>query len=190
MEYSISKFLKEHVVSWWIPLAFGILFIVLGSIIFFYPFKSYEYVTIALGIALIIAGIGELLHSRFGQKSELKFLGFFSGIISLFVGVLFIQNTELTMMLLPYYFGLWLLLRSFLLLGFNSEAKKLKITKTTPVLVLAILTGLMAVIILFNPVVGKFGIIILIALTFFALGLFNIMLAITLKKITTFYNLK
>lgn len=190
MNNKVFKFLNNSLVSWWIPFFIGIIFIIISGILFFYPFESYEYLSIAFSCSLLLAGIVELLYSRFGKKTEVQYWFFFSGIINIIAGALFIQNIDLVMMMLPYYFGLWLLFRSFLLFDINYESRRLKINNSKYFLILGLLTMIMAVVILFNPFIGKLSIVLLTTATFFGLGLFNIILSITIKNTIIHYNKK
>lgn len=161
----------------------GIVFVILGISLMIYPFESYVTISLVFGVSILIAGILEIWHAISVPKENESSMPFFlGGLISVYVGVLFVLNTELTMLFLPYYFGFWLLFRATLFFGKAYDLKSSNLPNWTAFLGLGIATLLLSVLILINPVYGSLHIVILTALTFIALGVFNFMLSHTIKK--------
>jgi uncharacterized membrane protein HdeD (DUF308 family) len=102
---SIKKF-----PTWWLLLATGLIFLLVGILAFTDPLNSYMKLVKFTGIALLLNG-GILLtmviiNTRY--PNEKKWMQAES-IVHLFFGILFLLNPLLAFIALPYFIGSWML---------------------------------------------------------------------------------
>ena len=102
---SIKKF-----PTWWLLLATGLIFLLVGILAFTDPLKSYMKLVKFTGIALLLNG-GILLTIVIVEPkypNERKWMQAES-IVHLFFGILFLLNPLLAFIALPYFIGSWML---------------------------------------------------------------------------------
>ena len=188
MEYKAYKFLQNNLINWLIPLTMGVAFLILSIVLFIEPLKSFGSLSWIFSICIFVAGIFEIIYGATGNRNMNGRIWYLlGGIISLTIGFVLILNPKITALFLPYYFGFWMLFRSILILGYHNDLKQNNLVGAKRFMGLGLLTLLLSIIILLNPILAQISFMYLTSITFLALALFNFGLAFSIKKIKDTY---
>ena len=82
--------------SWWVLLVFGILSILLGGLLIFWPGQTLTVVTTIVGLFMIIAGLVRFFMAIFASQIDHRWLLAFIGIVGVALGVIIMRNPEAT----------------------------------------------------------------------------------------------
>ena len=128
---STLKEIRTDNKNWWVLLLLGIIFIGMGAFVFANPLESYVTLAVFFAASMLVSGIFQFWFA-IANKDEISGWGWqlALGIIEFFIGIILIFNMGLTIAILPFYVGFWLLFRSFALIGFSFELKSYKIMDT------------------------------------------------------------
>jgi uncharacterized membrane protein HdeD (DUF308 family) len=161
---------------WWVFLIRGLLFILVGIYMICSPASSYAALGFLFGLIILLAGIAELLHVYRENRARNRGWHLFLGIVDIILGIILMGHIAASITILRIIVGIWFLLRGFSLLSFSGL-----IGKSWLLTVGGIITIIFAGLILFNPIFGAMTIILWTAIAFIVTGLFNVLLAFTMK---------
>lgn len=175
---------KFMVKNWWLPLVVGILFILVGIWTILTPVKSFMSLAIIFASFMFVSGIFQLIFSII-NRNEIDDWGwhFAGAMFDFVVGAVLFFNPAVTMVVLPFILAFYFMFKGFATFGFAFDMKKYGSEGWAWLLLSGALSVIFSLMILFNPTLGGLTIVYFTALAFFSLGLFNISLAFTLKKI-------
>lgn len=184
MENTISK-VKKIMKYWWVGLLLGILFILLGIWVLQTPIESFVTFAIYFAITYIISGIGAIAFS-ISNRETLDGWGwqFAGGILELIMGIALLANPGVSMIVLAFFVGFWLLFRGFSTISIAVELKKDKAKNWGWVLFSGILTTILAFMVLLNPLYAVSVLSIFVGLSLIMAGVAQIIIGIELKKVT------
>ncbi len=96
--------------NWWLLLLTGIIFLVLSVKIMMHPVESIVGLAFFIGWASLISGIFQVGFA-FSVKTIVKNWSwrFFSGIINILFGIIFLSHPALTARALPFVLGFWII---------------------------------------------------------------------------------
>ena len=160
----------------WFGLIIGIFSIYVGYLVINNPLTSLSTITVFLGIFAILRGVYQLW---FGSQLN-KYLGtgsgyaIFSAIISILVGILFIANLKVGIVVVTYIFAIWFLIDSIFQLFTARFYSFFGKGYYWLIIILACLSLLFAIILLFNPVLAMGFIVFMLAFFFIATGIAEI----------------
>ncbi len=176
MAQSPSKF-------WYLPLLSGILFIIAGIWIFRTPASSYLALSMVFAAAFFVSGIFEIFRA-FGNTQQKNWVwGLVFGIVDLVFGIWLLSSPVLSASVLSLYVGFIILFRSVSSIGFAMDLKEMNASSWVITLLFGILGVILGTLILFNPVLGGFTVILYTALAFIFIGFFQTALAFSLRKL-------
>ena len=180
---STIKEIRTNIKNWWVPLLLGILFLIVGFIVFANPLESYVTLAIFFAAGMLVAGVFQFWFAISNSK-EIEGWGWqlALGIIETIFGLILLFNLELTLAILPFYVGFWLMFRSFALIGFSFEMKSYSINDWGYYLVFGILLTILSWFIIINPIFGGMTIVTWTGIAFIVAAIAHIMLAFKLKK--------
>ncbi|ROI01531.1 MULTISPECIES: DUF308 domain-containing protein [unclassified Chryseobacterium] len=169
---------------WYIPLIFGILFLIFGIYVFSVPLATYVTLSIFFSVSFLFSGITEIFFSLQNSKS-LQGWGWFlvSGLLTTAIGIYLIAYPQISMSILPFVVGFTLLFRSFQLLGFAFDLKSMKIMSWGNVALASVGGIIFSLLLIFNPVFTGISLVTLTGVSFIFLGIASIMLALDLRKV-------
>lgn len=149
----------------------GIIFILLGIVIFMYPDTSILFLTVGFQLILLILGIAKL-SKAFIYKDRLKegnsfYLEIFEAVVFLIIAAVFYFNPNLSLISFSLVLGLWCLYNSIFAL---IRALNIKSSTYWLNLILSVLALCASVVILLNPYIALFSITTLIAIYLIASG--------------------
>jgi uncharacterized membrane protein HdeD (DUF308 family) len=156
----------------------------MGFIVLANPLESYVTLAIFFAASMLVSGIFQIVFS-IANREEMEGWGWqlALGIMETIIGFILIFNLGLTLAILPFYVGFWLLFRSFALIGFSFEMKTYKIMSWGYYLVFGILLAVFSWFIILRPVFGGITIVTWTAIAFMIAGVAHIMLSFRLKKV-------
>lgn len=133
-------------------LVVSILLIVLALFLIFKPNTSLNVIMILVGLALAVNGAYHTF-SYFQGPRELKMfsLELVVGIISLLFGLVFIFNPAIIMSFLSIIIGAWIILKSITSIQMSVAMKDYSKDRSRLILIVAIVTLVIGVVMLFNP---------------------------------------
>lgn len=170
--------------NWWISLLLGILYLFAGLWVFRTPIESFITLSILFSAFILVSGIFEITFSLVGRK-EIPGWGWYliGGILDLIIGALLLAHPQMTIVVLPFFVGFWLLFRSVMAIGFAFQLNSYGVTGWGWLLFIGILTLIFSILLLANPIFAGLSIIFMTGSAFLFMGIFRIFLAFDLKKV-------
>lgn len=184
---NLFQSLTNTVKHWYIPLIFGIIFLLCGVYVFTVPLAVYVTLSFIFSISFLISGITEIFFSLQNRKS-LQGWGWFlvSGLLTAAIGLYLVGNPQISMVVLPFVIGITLLFRSLQLLGFAFDLKSHKIASWGNVALTSAGGIIFSLLLLFNPIFTGFSLVTLTGISFIFIGVSSILLAFDLRKLKNF----
>ena len=137
---------------WWLMLIAGILCIIAGICVFVFPVESYVALSILFGVVMLLTGAGQLiLASTSGNYLTTKGYFIVGGVLDVILGIFLCVYPGVTLVVLPFMMGIWLMYHSFMLIAFGSDLDTFKISGSGSMIVLGVLILLLSVFVLLNP---------------------------------------
>lgn len=170
--------------NWWISLLLGILYLFAGLWVFRTPLESYITLSIVFSAFILVSGIFEIAFSLAGRKIMVGWGWYLvGGILDLIIGALLLAHPQMTMVILPFFVGFWLLFRSVMAIGFAFQLKSFDVKSWGWLLFIGILTLLFSILLLANPIIAGLSIVYMTGSAFVFMGIFRIVFAFDLKKV-------
>ena len=168
---------------WWVPMLFGVIFIITGIWILRLPVESYEQITKMIGVIILVSGTTQILFTVGNRKAipgwEFQATG---GLIDLVIGIILIMNPAILLKIITLFVGIWLIVNSVTLIKRAVEARKEKRGYWKWELILGLMLLLLAILFLWHPMIVGLTIAIWSAWAFIILGVFRIALTIKLRR--------
>jgi uncharacterized membrane protein HdeD (DUF308 family) len=181
---SILKKSKSKIKNWWVSLLIGVLFVILGVWTISTPVQSYLSLVIIFASFMFVSGIFQLVFS-INNRNEIENWGwhFAGALFDFVVGCILFFNPAITMVVLPFIMGFYFMFKGFATFGFAFDMKKDGSPGWGWLLASGVFSVIFSIMILSNPTLGGLTIVIFTSMAFFSLGLFNITLAFSLRKL-------
>jgi uncharacterized membrane protein HdeD (DUF308 family) len=181
MPYKRSRNMINH---WWLILLSGVLLIGLGIWVIVLPAQSYLTLSLTFSFIILAAGVFEIIFS-ISNLGSLKWWGwtFTGGVADLIIGVYLLSYPGITMVILPFVVGLWMLFRGIIAIGHAIEIRAYGFHDWIWLLFAGIMIILLAEMIFATPVLGIINVIVWTGLAFIFGGLFRIYLSIKLREL-------
>lgn len=143
---------SRAVKHWWLMLIAGILCIAAGICVFVFPVESYVVLSILFGIVMLLTGVGQLIIAS-TSGNYLMMRGYFivGGIMDLILGIFLCVYPGVTLVVLPFMMGLWLMYHSFVLIAFGGDMDTFKVSGSASMIILGILVLILSIFVLLNP---------------------------------------
>ena len=143
---------SRAVKHWWLMLIAGILCIAAGICVFVFPVESYVVLSILFGIVMLLTGVGQLIIAS-TSGNYLMMRGYFivGGIMDLILGIFLCVYPGVTLVVLPFMMGLWLMYHSFILIAFGGDMDTFKVSGSASMIILGILVLVLSIFVLLNP---------------------------------------
>ena len=174
---------KRNPSYWWVPIIFGLIFIITGIWILKSPMESYEQITKMIGVIILVSGTTQILFTVGNRKAipgwEFQATG---GLIDLVIGIILILNPAILLRIITLFVGIWLIVNSVTLIKHALEARKANRGYWKWELILGLMLLLLAVLFLWHPMIIGFTIALWSAWAFIILGIFRIALTIRLRR--------
>ena len=137
---------------WWLMLIAGILCIAAGICVFVFPVESYLTISILFGVVMLLTGAGQLIiASTSGNYLMMKGYFIVGGILDLILGIFLCVYPDVTLVVIPFMMGLWLMYHSFMLISFGGDMETFRVSGSAFMIILGILILMLSVFVLLNP---------------------------------------
>ena len=176
---------RKSTLSWWIYLLKGVLLIVLGIWMLRMPRESFQAMLLVIGIIIIAGGVIETILSLYYRKL-LKEWGwnFSAGMLDILIGILLIARPDAILLLITLVISFWLVLRGVLSIWEAMELRKAGSENWRWVLFLGVLVLILAILLIWHPMIIGLTIVFWIAISFISLGVYRIFLAFRLRGLS------
>ena len=181
---SSLKEIRKDIKNWWVLLLLGILFIGMGIFVFAKPLESYVTLAIFFAVSMLVSGITQFWFAIANRK-EIDGWGWqlALGIMEFIFGMVLVFKMDITMAILPFYVGFWLLLKSFSLIGISFELKSNQVLDWGYYLVFGLSLVMLSWFIILNPLFGGITIITWTGSALIVSGIAQVMFSFKLKKV-------
>lgn len=176
--------LKSSVKYWWLSLILGILLIVMGFWVMNTPRESYITLAIFFSWLLFFKGIMEMVFA-ISNKDSLKGWGWYlaGGLVDFILGGFLTFNPNITMAILPFLVGFWMMFGGVSSIATAFEFKSYDSKGWGWLMFVGIITIIFSILIIYNPILGGFYLVFMTAFALISFGIFRIMLSFRLKKL-------
>lgn len=176
--------MEQSVKHWWLSLILGILYVIAALCLLFAPISSYLALSIIFSVSMLVGGIVEIIFAASNRK-RISSWGWYlaGGIVDLILGIYLVAYPLVSMEVIPFLVAFWLMFRGFTATGYSMDLKRYGTKEWGWYMAFGILAIICSLIILWQPAVGAFYIIYMLAFTFLITGLFRIMLSFELKNL-------
>ena len=170
--------------NWWMSLLLGLLYIAVALCLLFAPVSSYVALSVIFSISILVSGILEIFFAA-GNKRTISSWGWYlaGGIIDLILGIFLMASPGLSMEVLPFVLAFWLMFRGFSATGYSMDLKRYGTRNWGWYMVFGILAILCSIGVIWQPALGAFTLVYMIAYALLIIGIFRVMLSFELKSL-------
>ena len=170
--------------NWWMSLLLGLLYIAVALCLLFAPVSSYVALSIIFSISILVSGILEIFFAV-GNKKIINSWGWYlaGGIIDLLIGIYLVFYPLVSMELIPFIVAFWLMFRGFSATGYSMDLKRYGTRNWGWYMVFGILAILCSIGVIWQPALGAFTLVYMIAYALLIIGIFRVMLSFELKSL-------
>lgn len=162
----------------------GILFIIFSIYLMFAPLASYIALSILFSVSMFVSGLFEIAFA-ISNKNNISSWGWYlaGGIIDLILGIFLMANPGLSMSVLPFILAFWLMFRGFSATGYSMDLKRYGTRNWGWYMAFGILAILCSIGIIWQPGIGAFTLVYMVAYALLIIGIFRVMLAFELRSL-------
>ena len=160
----------------------SIAFIILGLVLVIFTKISLDIIGYVAAVLLIINGVLNVTDDYKQFKVFYFFDGFTSGLLSMIFGIIIIANPNYIALIMPIMSGLWIIIASTFKLRMALALKDSSKTNWILPYILSILTIIVGLCLIFNPVIGTLGIARVIGFLVIIYGICDIIDVVIFKK--------
>lgn len=174
---------KRNLTYWWVPMLFGVIFIIIGIWILKAPMESYEKITKLIGVIILVSGTSQVVFTVSNRKG-IPGWGFqlAGGLVDLAIGIILVVNPIILLKIITIFVGAWLIVNSVTLIMRALEARQAGNTYWKWEVILGVVLLLTAILFFWHPLILGLTFALWTALAFIILGIFRIALTIKLKR--------
>ena len=156
--------------NWWLSLLVGLLYIIVAIYLMFAPLASYVALSILFSVSMFVSGLFEIAFAL-ANKKGISSWGWYlaGGIIDLILGIFLMASPGLSMEVLPFVLAFWLMFRGFSATGYSMDLKRYGTRNSIGVI--------------WQPALGAFTLVYMIAYALLIIGIFRVMLSFELKSL-------
>ena len=173
--------------NWWLLTIVGALLTFLGVWVYKNPVENYMGLSILFSIIIFISGIFEITFALSNSK-VIKGWGWLlgSGVFDLVIGMILISRQDITMAILPFIFGIWLLFRGIVQISRGILLKEAHFANWGWSVFGGLIVAIFGFMVVYNPTFGSATIIVWTSLSLIVLGVFTILFSFLIKKLQHF----
>ena len=176
--------LQCEVKNWWFSLLLGILYVVVAVSLMFAPLSGYAVLSILFSISMLFSGLLEISFAVSNRKNVSSWGWYLAGgIIDLILGIFLMASPGLSMEVLPFVLAFWLMFRGFSATGYSMDLKRYGTRNWGWYMVFGILAILCSIGVIWQPALGAFTLVYMIAYALLIIGIFRVMLSFELKSL-------
>jgi len=175
--------------NWWLLTIVGLSITLLGVWVYKNPVENYMALSILFSVVIFISGIFEIIFALTNSRI-IKGWGWIltSGIFDLIIGIILLTKEDLTMKILPFIFGIWLIFRGISQVSRGILIKQSHLKNWGWSILGGFLVVVFGFMVIYSPQFGAASIIIWTALSLIVLGILTILFSFIIKKIEHIYH--
>ena len=159
----------------------SIVALIVGIIMIMFPDVSIKTMGIVAAVYIIIQGVALLYVDTLASKFYLPFDGFFSGIVSIIIGIILLFRPAVVPVVFTIGLGIWIIITSINYIRVAIKIRKTKLPWIV-ILVLGILDLLAGLLMIFNPFEATLSIVLFAGIMIIVHSVINIIDVIIIKK--------
>ncbi|MFU0799063.1 MAG: DUF308 domain-containing protein [Xylanivirga thermophila] len=172
----LKKFKTAFIVS-------SIFYIILGIVLIARPETSARAICRVFGVLILLLGVIRVIRYFAGNDFEDQFkFDLARGILASMFGIFMLIAPKAVIVALPVLLGLAIIIDSVLRLQLSIDLKRLQYEKWWTGLIMALVTGVLGVMLFFNPFAGSIALTMYIGISLVIDGIVNIWALILLTK--------
>lgn len=181
---TVVNTVKKAIKYWWIHLFIGALYLLMGFWVITTPESSYLALSIFFSVLMFISGVSAVIFAITNYRGFYGWGWYLaSGIIDFVIGLTLIIHPGITMTILPFLLAFWFMFQGFLGIGGAIDMKRFRVGNWWITLIFGALGILFSILIINNPALGSFSIVLLTAFTLYSIGFVRIILAFNLRSL-------
>lgn len=186
---AFNEKISSAVKNWWVSLLLGLLYILIAICLMFTPLASYIALSVLFSIAMFVSGTLEILFAASNRK-HISSWGWYlaGGIIDLILGIYLMASPGMSMAVLPFILAFWLMFRGFSSTGYAMDLKRYGTGSWGWYMAFGILAILCSIAIIWQPGLGVFTLVYMIAYALLIIGIFRVMLSFELRSLHKKYE--
>lgn len=171
---------EEAKKGWWLLLLLGVISVVIGGLLIFWPDATITVVTRIVGFFMIVTGVVRFFVAVFDSHSQDRWLMVFAGIIGIVLGVVVMKNPEGTIKVIALIVAIFWLVAG--LVDFFRGLTNPDIPDRSARIVFGLMSAIFGVVILVWPAItiGVFAVLVGIYAVFF--GILEVIAAFQIKS--------
>ncbi len=176
--------------NWWMLLIAGLLIIAGGVAVFFYPEDSYEILSVAFGVVMLLTGVTELVLAVSSRNwFMMRGYNIVGGILDLLVGIMLCACPQVMMVTLPFVLGIWLIYHSFMVIGLAGDMSAFKVSGSGWLICGGVLMLLLAIMIVLKPFsIGVSAVVVLLGVGLIVFGAVLVGASIRLSRVHNYFK--
>ena len=162
----------------------GLLYIIVALYLMCAPLASYVALSILFSVSMFVSGLFETAFSLANKKCiSSRGWSLAGGLIGLILGIFLMASPGLSMEVLPFVLAFWLMFRGFSATGYSMDLKRYGTRNWGWYMVFGILAILCSIGVIWQPALGAFTLVYMIAYALLIIGIFRVMLSFELKSL-------
>ena len=174
---------RKIIKHWYISLIVGLLFLCIGIYSLASPMSSYVALTMLFSLSFLVSGFSEIIFSV-SNRDQLDNWGWHLayGIFTFIIGMLLVANPAISIVTLPLYVGILVMVRSIMGVSLALELKRNEILAWKDLMTLSVLGVLFSLLLLWSPSFAGMTMVFWLGVALITSGLFSIYLAFKFRK--------
>lgn len=175
--------IKKEINKLWIrSILMSILFGVIGVYLFMNPSFVIHFISIILGIFMVVAGVFSLVKYFSSKEKDFYGADLLYGVISCLAGTLLIFNPTTVASILPLVLGVWMVVNSVIKLQYAFSLKSLSDKPWAGAMIMALITLALGIVFVFNPFRGATFLMQFLGVSITVYAIIDLINAFSLKK--------
>lgn len=178
------KNVKNAIKHWYLPLIAGLALIGGGIWVLSDPGYSYVWCAYIFSLSFIVVGAIDTVFALVNKNTidnwgwKLVF-----GLLTLAIGIVLNNDAEISLITLPFYVAIVILLRSLRAIVISLDLKRLGLSDWSNLMIIGVLGTITGLILLFHPVLAGLTVVMWAGTGLIIVGLFSVYFSIKLKKL-------
>ncbi len=163
----------------------GILCFALSIAVFAFPMDSYVTLSVLAGVMMLVVGAAQLIiASTSGNYLAMRGYILVGGVVDLLLGFLLCVYPGVTMALLPFMLGIWMMYHSFMIISFGGDLETFRVKGSGWTILGGMVLLAFSFIVLVNPFsTGVTTVIVLTGIGLMVLGFLLCWMSVILRDI-------
>lgn len=186
MKSFFFKTVKNTIKHWYLPLVAGLALIIAGIWVLSDPEYSYVWCAYIFSLSFVITGLIDAVFALV-NKNNMDNWGwkFVFGLLTLAIGVVLMNDAEISLITLPFYVAIVILLRSFRAIVISLDLKRLGLLDWRNLLIIGVLGTITGLILLLHPILAGLTVVMWAGIGLIIVGFFSVYFSLKLRKLHT-----